>query len=646
MGRTPIILSWCTSKDTGIVMNNPPAKVSRLSINLDDLIKSSSEIVYSYGEHYDKNFKVNQSYDVMMYKFKQNIVDRIANLVTLFKPLDTLLLSMGGVIPMAGINNIRTQLYKEKYADNHRKKINVNRFDVSLLCPGTHLMRSVTEFIQTWISESAHSLPGEVILFSHLTPGSSIDKILHSVPINPKGSHIIKSSCSESIIRAILSTSNNTVISREFVTRKRRKIQISTKYVSINNLRSLIHRSLSKRKTSLYDFSILLSMLGNKYLPKCPSLDDSKLNNTIKGIDDLILSYNNANVSLVDVKNGNIKWDSLLILLGKLKDKEEAMLSSQLKNRDKENSSSKISSMSVLVQSKNTTQTFSENRKLVDYNKYRNNWYSNAIGPRSNTQSLGILNGMSVVYDGGIYGARREDVIAMCINYLNGIQWSIDYHSLGISGVSNEWVYPKHYAPLFVDMYSVLRDVKVINEIYPKSKEAINTLHMLIMVLPMSSFSLLPVVIENKLKEISELSYNLPVSYILDVNNGEEIHLIPKHKLREVISFMGSDDIIRVSDDFSIFNSENKEIFVGPVKNGYYSTLNKNIIFKSKTNEKIKEDRDIDRQVKNFKNRRDSKTKKVKVKAYIPMTYRDINSSNTKSNISRFDMESIDVPEF
>ena len=42
-----------------------------------------------------------------------------------------------------------------------------------------------------------------------------------------------------------------------------------------------------------------------------------------------------------------------------------------------------------------------------------------------------------------------------CVEYLRGLQWNIDYYT-GQRSVSNEWMYPWTYAPLWSDLYLVL----------------------------------------------------------------------------------------------------------------------------------------------------------------------------------------------
>jgi 5'-3' exonuclease len=68
---------------------------------------------------------------------------------------------------------------------------------------------------------------------------------------------------------------------------------------------------------------------------------------------------------------------------------------------------------------------------------------------------------LSQDWKSGYYMEKRErsltptEIREKCVEYLRGLQWNIDYYT-GQRAISNEWMYPWTFAPLWSDLYATV----------------------------------------------------------------------------------------------------------------------------------------------------------------------------------------------
>lgn len=136
--------------------------------------------------------------------------------------------------------------------------------------------------------------------------------------------------------------------------------------------------------------------------------------------------------------------------------------------------------------------------KYID--PFRENWeyrYYDALfgidiygNDRSGSGRRGSGNGRS-------NGRNIDRLQLICVNYIEGLEWTMRYYSTGC--VDWRWTYKYPYAPLLVDLMRYLPhlDTSVIAE---RPKNPVRDLVQLCYVLPMSSHNLLPAALAEKLK--------------------------------------------------------------------------------------------------------------------------------------------------
>jgi 5'-3' exonuclease len=103
---------------------------------------------------------------------------------------------------------------------------------------------------------------------------------------------------------------------------------------------------------------------------------------------------------------------------------------------------------------------------------------------------------------GGGKGANKsggiDRVQSICVNYIEGLEWTMRYYSTGC--VDWRWTYKYPYAPLLVDLLRYMPHLDT--ALFPNTveKNPVRDLVQLCYVLPMASHGLLPPAVAEKLK--------------------------------------------------------------------------------------------------------------------------------------------------
>jgi len=101
---------------------------------------------------------------------------------------------------------------------------------------------------------------------------------------------------------------------------------------------------------------------------------------------------------------------------------------------------------------------------------------------------------------GGSSGDSVDRLQMICVNYIEGIEWTMRYYSTGC--VDWRWTYKYPYAPLLVDLmrYIPHLDTALFPAVATPVKNPVRDLVQLCYVLPMASHSLLPTPVAEKMK--------------------------------------------------------------------------------------------------------------------------------------------------
>lgn len=320
-----------------------------------------------------------------------------------------LLISVDGVAPQAKICHQRQRRFLH---DTNSK------FDSNQITPGTNFMIEFDMKIKEWI----HTLKIEKIIYSsHLVPGEGEHKIVKLIrdgllSLHTGKNHVIYSPDSDMIIRASLLQTPNLFIFRE------------CEYFSVSQFRKF----LSTLNISPTDFSVVVSLFGNDFLPRPIALSHVE-----SALPRLIEIYQELKAPLCD--SCGIRWDVFTNFLERLSRYEFEALSL---------------SKDIPERFRHQLVTKFLNSTLLDHFRYqelRREWYQQGEYPAPVSHIIEDISPRAVSL------STLTDVIK---SYLFGIRWTFEYYTSGQDNLDLSWYYPRLYAPMLVDLAKVAYESK------------------------------------------------------------------------------------------------------------------------------------------------------------------------------------------
>ena len=284
----------------------------------------------------------------------------------------------------------------------------------------------------------------------------------------------------------------------------------------MNNNQSIFEKE--KADNLLFDYILICFLLGNDFLPHFPSI-----NIRSHGIDTLMNAYryvfrnSQSNENLTNGKR--IVWKNLRKFIDQLKEQELKNFQEEIKIRNK------------LEKRHIPCETNKEKEEKFQLIPIKEREIEKYINPGTNGWEERYYK---MLFDIEIDDNRRREI---CINYLEGLEWTIKYYTNGCPDW--RWTYKYNYAPLISDLYKYVPyfDTEFITE----NKPAVSEFVQLCYVLPRNSLTLLPENIYNKLlKEHGDwykLDYEFQWSFC---KYFWESHVIMPHidinKLEKIVS--------------------------------------------------------------------------------------------------------------
>ena len=232
-----------------------------------------------------------------------------------------------------------------------------------------------------------------------------------------------------------------------------------------------------QQKNRVYDYIFLCFMLGNDFMPHFPAV-----NIRTGGIDKLLNAYKatlgGTNENLTDGKN--IYWKNVRKLVEQLANMEDEYFKNEMKLRDKRE---KFSYPSGTPEQKYAKFDAIPNyeRELEKYvNPFKDGWRHRYY---------------KCMFKIDIDEERCKEI---CINYLQGLEWTMKYYTTGCPDW--RWCYKYNYPPLLQDLIRFIPyfDTTFIKE---NNSKAVTPLVQLCYVLPRQSLGFLPEKLYKKIKE-------------------------------------------------------------------------------------------------------------------------------------------------
>ena len=497
------------------------------------IVKNYSKIIYKINPHFVTSHFFLDSNSIIyneLYKILNNNTDEpidiehllientclsIQNYINIIKPTKLAYISFDGVAPVAKLKQQRTRRHKSVYQSSMEN--NIKKWDTCAITPGTEFMRKLHEYLDSYnfVTDAT------VIISSSFLPGEGEHKIFQHIRDNHNHNHnhdpsdnlVIYGLDADLIILALnhLKFNNNIYLFREtphFIKTIDSNLDPDSLYLCDINLLGDEIAQILYQKTTQYqtvknispelkygkitDYVFLSFFLGNDFMPHFPSA-----NIRTSGIDIIINAYfyvvKRDETLIVDIDNPKINWRVLRQLLKYLTENEVSNICKEYSIRDKQTKSiyRRLSDMPLkeLTKSKILENIPLFDRKIEEYiDPFKAGWVDRYY---------------TSLFD--IYDTNPTMIKNLCINYFEGLEWTLKYYTSGCPDW--RWFYKYDYPPLFTDLFNIapFNNIEFITDDTKPTvdKQIVTAIHpyvQLSYVLPKKSLNLIPSEIRNNLK--------------------------------------------------------------------------------------------------------------------------------------------------
>ena len=492
------------------IVKNHPEIIKKLQpglFNINNLYLDSNSIIYEIYHKLDAKTIVHPN--SMTKEIIKRVIAKIETYVAITNPKDCIYIAFDGVAPLAKMEQQRSRRYKSAYQTQVIRKMNKNvepdPWNTAAITPGTKFMYDLTVAMKAHfanpnefkvqkiiVSSSDEHGEGEHKLFEHIRNNEE----MHNEDKNPE----VYGLDADLIMLAInhLRVCPNLYLFREaphFVQSIDSRLEPDEHYIlDIPQLANSIAHYMSKNnndsggggggaqanisqitwQNKLSDYIFMGIMLGNDFMPHFPSL-----NIRTGGIDKLLNAYRAviAPAESLTVNHGTtILWIQVRKLFKFLADIEQKYIAEEYNLRNKRqhyNRHSKDSPEEDAVRKFEALPTYE--REIEHYiNPTKDHWQSRYY------RSL-----LQIVSDDGD-GLRKK---AVCVNYLQGLEWTMRYYSKGCPDW--RWKYNYMYPPLLTDLLEYTPVFKT-SFVSQQPSNPVSAIVQLCYVLPKESLDLIP----------------------------------------------------------------------------------------------------------------------------------------------------------
>jgi 5'-3' exonuclease len=380
------------------------------------------------------------------------VVAKIEKYITEIQPSNVLYIAFDGVAPFAKMEQQRTRRYKTGYLSYIQSDMscNSNKFNTSAITPGTEFMNMLSINIRRSFLDSGRFFGVKTLIVSAADePGEGEHKMFQYMRSNAlQHENIAVYGLDADLI--MLSLFHVFACENIFIFRESPEFgkALLDNAFATDELLYLDNRSLSKAilnemgvlpdskdsRGRIYDYIFACFLLGNDFLPHFPSLNiRTHGNDTIlKTYKKLIAKYPNRR--FISLETGNIQWNWVKLFLQELaKDEHNSILHEY-------NSRSKLEKRFYPTTTKEERENAFDNIPTI----YRAD--EHYIQPsESGWESRYYQVAFHLETD-----PTPKFIEEVCINYLEGLEWTFKYYTEGCPHW--RWKYNYHYPPLFVDL--------------------------------------------------------------------------------------------------------------------------------------------------------------------------------------------------
>jgi 5'-3' exonuclease len=481
----PSYFSYIVKKHASIIQKYNKTKITH------NLYLDCNSIIYDVYNSIDADKNDKQFATTII----QRVILKIEEYIALICPQTTVIIAFDGVAPVAKLEQQRARRYKSWYQNelsaNILKKGTVSTTDAwntASITPGTKFMAELNKTINAHFTKKSES-ELQIIVTDSSQIGEGEHKLFAFIRDNPEKhlneSTVIYGLDADLIMLSInhLAVCPNIFLFREtphFIQSIDSSLEPNANYVLdipelATNIVSYMSNNLAlnaeQRQHRIYDYIFLCFFLGNDFLPHFPAL-----NIRTGGIDKLLNAYKatigqTTDKSLVNGKT--IYWHNVRKFIEYLVPLEEEYIVTEHRMRNKKER--------YTIPDETPEQKLQKIELIPTYEREMER-YINPVKPKwQHRYYYGLFGLESPIKD--------EKIGKICINYLEGLEWTMKYYTTNCPNW--RWKYNYQYPPLLQDLIRYIPNSNT--EFVPQNPiNAVTDLVQLCYVLPQTSLRLLP----------------------------------------------------------------------------------------------------------------------------------------------------------
>jgi len=490
------------------IVKNHSEIIKKLNIKTNNFFLDCNSIIYDVVNSINYELKPQNINNYII----DNVIKKIEDYINIVSPDKFVYIAFDGVAPVAKLKQQKERRYKSWFQNEINIKFKnekKEKFNTCQITPGTIFMEELNKKIfehfncktQKPETQKPETQKPEIMVSTSSEYGEGEHKIFdfirRSNQIKTDDVNLIYGLDADLIMLCInhLPLFPNTYLFREtpeFIKNLDDRLEPNSHYyLDIPELAEAITTTMNdttnQSSKRVYDYIFICFLLGNDFMPHFPAI-----NIRTGGIHKLLEAYKEVfgKDEKICITDGKIVyWKNLRKLIQYLANKEELYIIKEIILRDSMENRNKIS----------ITEHSDENTKLKQFE----------IIPILERDNEKYINPKKIGWQKRYYEVlfnlgediTEENKKNICMNYLEGLEWTMKYYTSGC--VNYRWCYKYNYPPLLVDL---LQHIPVFErDLINTNNKTIHPYVQLSYVLPRDYLSLLPEKIHKILiKERSE----------------------------------------------------------------------------------------------------------------------------------------------
>ena len=433
-------------------------KIVSLNKRVDNFYLDSNSIIYDCLRSLEKTSAYKSRGNKFETELIINVCKKIDEYVLNIKPTNVVYIAFDGVAPVAKLEQQRNRRYKSYLLECLKNKYETRQgvqniaqhkiWDKTAITPGTNFMNNLNKYVTEYYKgkEDEYNIASFIVSPSCI-PGEGEHKIFEYIRNNCATTknevNMVYGLDADLIMLALnhLHVSKHLYLYREtpeFIKSINIDLEPNSLYfLDIPNLAKTIIKEMNGssnvnktcESSRLHDYILLCFFLGNDFMPHFPSV-----NIRSGGIYIMLAAYQNlfGNTNKILTNGKKIYWHNVKLLIEYLAETEYTNLMDEYNKRarrEKRNYSCRnIEEMMTKLDNIPT--------KERDVEKF--------IDPEN--------SGWQIRYYKTLFGIdiNRHWKKKICINYLEGLEWTMKYYTSGC--VDWRWSYKYNYPPLWADL--------------------------------------------------------------------------------------------------------------------------------------------------------------------------------------------------